>query len=166
MGAKALYTDLSTHIINALILAKDIDKLAELQRDRDEYIKFSANWEAINLDEFIAKFNIISDTYNYTGLKKDGSPNYRKISFYDDGKRYEIVCSVSARYFRILRKEYIDSNGIKHGDTYVDRNLKEPKIPKGLIGLDARHARDQLTHFRMTYKHTEEVNNNVKNGSR
>ena len=62
---------------------------------------------------FYWKFNITEDKYNYTGLKPDGSPNYRKISFYDDGKAYEIACSVGARYFRIQRHAYYDAGGTK-----------------------------------------------------
>lgn len=154
MSAKALYTDLSTKIINALIQANDINNLWEIQKDRNKYVEYSKNWQEVNLDEFIAQFEIKDDKYNYTGLKEDGTPNYRKISFFDDGKEYEIVCSVGARYFRIQRQEYYDSQGRKIGKTYVGLDLKEPKIPKGLKGLDAKHERDRLTHFKMTYKHT------------
>ncbi len=154
MSAKALYTDLSTKIINALIQANDVDNLWEIQKDRNKYVEYSKNWQEVNLDEFIAQFEIKDDKYNYTGLKEDNTPNYRKISFFDDGKEYEIVCSVGARYFRIQRQEYIDSEGRKIGKTYVGLDLKEPKIPKGLKGLDAKHERDRLTHFKMTYKHT------------
>ncbi len=154
MSAKALYTDLSTKIINALIQANDVNNLWEIQKDRNKYVEYSKNWKEVNLDEFIAQFEIKDDKYNYTGLKEDGTPNYRKISFFDDGKEYEIVCSVGARYFRIQRQEYYDSHGRKIGKTYVGLDLKEPKIPKGLKGLDAKHERDRLTHFKMTYKHT------------
>lgn len=154
MSAKALYTDLSTQIITQLILANDLAALWDLQKDRNEYVKFSADWQAVNLDDFIDNLNITDDKYNYTGLKPDGSPNYRKISFYDDGKAYEIVCSVGARYFRIQRQAYYDADGAKHGAVYVGLDLKEPKISKGLKGLDAKHERDRLTHFRMTHKHT------------
>lgn len=154
MSAKALYTDLSIQITTQLILSKNIEALWELQKDRNEYVKFSKDWQAVNLDDFIDNLNITDDKYNYTGLKPNGTPNYRKISFYDDGKTYEIVCSVGARYFRIQRKEYYDSDGTKHGEVYVGIDLKEPKISKEFKGLDARHERDRLTHFRMTYKHT------------
>ena len=154
MSAKSLYTDISTKIITELVLANDIDKLWEIQKDRNEYAKFSKDWQAVNLHDFISQFDIKDDKYNYTGLKENGERNYRKISFYDDGKEYEIVCSVGARYFRIQRQEYIDSKGRKVGKTYVGLDLKEPKIPKGLTGLAVKHERDRLTHFRMTHKHT------------
>ena len=153
MSAKSLYTDISTKIITELILANDVDKLWDIQKDRNEYAKFSKDWQEVNLDDFIAQFDIKDDKYNYTGLKENGEPNYRKISFFDDGKEYEIVCSVGARYFRIQRQEYVDSKGRKVGKTYVGLDLKEPTIPKGLTGLTAKHERDRLTHFRMKYKH-------------
>ena len=154
MGAKSLYTDLSTKLITAMIQANDIDNLWKIQIDRNEYAQYSKNWQEVNLDDFISQFDIKDEKYNYTGLKEDGSPNYRKISFFDDGKEYEIVCSVGARYFRILRQPYFDSKGRKVGKTFVGLDLKEPKISKGLKGLDAKHERDRLTHFKMTYKHT------------
>lgn len=153
MSAKALYTDLKDQILTQLILANDIDALWDIQKDRNEYAEFSETWEEVNLDDFIATLNVTDDRYNYTGLKDDGTPNLRKISFYDDGKEYEIVCSVGASYFRIIRKAYTDSKGIYHGDTYVGLDLKEPKLPKGLKGRAAKAERQRLTHFKMTYKH-------------
>lgn len=145
MGAKALYTDTSEKIIAQLILANDIDALIHLQKDRDEYVKYSAGWDAVNFDEYISQFRITDETFNM-------EHNNRKISFWDNGKEYEIVCSVSARYFRVRRKEYYDSTGRKHGAVYVGLNLKEPNISKDLTGPDARSERNRLTHFKMTYK--------------
>lgn len=76
----------------------------------------------------------------------------KKISFFDDGKEYEIVCAVGASYFRVQRKAYYDSNGRKHGETYVTLDLKEPKINSKFKGLEAKAERNRLTHFRMTYR--------------
>ena len=61
MSAKALYTDLSTQIITQLILANDLAALWDLQKDRNEYVKFSADWQAVNLDDFIDNLNITDD---------------------------------------------------------------------------------------------------------
>ena len=95
------------------MLTNDLAALWDLQKDRNEYVKFSADWQAVNLDDFIDNLSITDDKYNYTGLKSEGSPNYRKIFFYDDGKVYEIACSVRARYFRIQRHAYYDEGGTK-----------------------------------------------------
>lgn len=145
MSAKALYTDNRTKIIQQLLITNDIDALLKLQKDRDEYVQFSSGWTAVNLDEYIGKFKIKDDKFNMETGK-------RKISFFDDGKEFEIVCSVGASYFRILRKAYTDLNGVLHGNTYVTLDLKEPRIPKGLIGNAARDERNRLTHFKMTRK--------------
>lgn len=145
MGAKALYTDTKIKILTQLLVENDLNALMKLQKDRDEYAKFSAGWAKSNLDEFIEGFSIKNDNYNI-------ETNKRKISFFSDGKEYEIVCSVGASYFRVQRKPYIDSNGIYHGNVYVTLDLKEPKLPKGLKGQAARDERNRLTHFKMTHK--------------
>ena len=85
MSAKALYTDLSTKIISELLLAQDYVKLWYLQIDRDEYVRYSSGWQAVNLDDFISQFDLHNDNYNYTGFDKNGRKMYRKISFFDDG---------------------------------------------------------------------------------
>lgn len=149
MGAKSLYTDTKLKIIEQLRLANDIEALQKLEKDKAEYKKYSKNWQAANLDEFMEKFTITDDTYNLT-------TNYRKISFFDDGKKYEVVCAVGASYFRVVRKAFIDSTGVKHGDTYVTLDLKEPRIDKNLKGKAAGEERQRLTHFRMTYKKGDE----------
>ena len=58
-----------------MILANDLAALWDLQKDRKEYVKFSADWQAVNLDDFIDNLNITDDKYNYAGLKSEGSPN-------------------------------------------------------------------------------------------
>lgn len=146
MGAKALYTDLSNKIKQQLHLAKDLDAIENLEKDRAEYLKYSADWERINLDDYISQFSVSTDDYNVQA-------NKRKISFFDDGKEYEIVCAIGASYFRVVRKAYVDTNGVLHGNVYVTADLKEPRIPKGLKGVAAKNERNRLTHFRMTYKH-------------
>ena len=145
MGAKAFYIDTKNKIIEQLRLSKDIEALMKLKKDYAEYKKFSSGWARINLDEFIDQFKISDDSFNAVW-------NKRKISFFDDGKQYEIVCAVGASYFRIVRKGYIDSYGAKHGDVYVALDLKEPKINPSLKGIDAKNERNRLTHFKMTYQ--------------
>ncbi len=145
MGAKALYTDTKNKIINALIEEKDIESLNKLDKDRQEYLKYSGGWKKVNLDEYLSQFDIVDDTFNMVTGK-------RKISFFTDGKEYEIVCAVGASYFRIIQCDYIDSSGRKHGKVYVNLDLKEPRIPSNLRGKDAKAERNRLTHFKMTYK--------------
>lgn len=89
--------------------------------------------------------DIQDDTYNM-------EHNKRKISFWDDGKEYEIVCAIGARYFRVRTKEYNDEAGVKHGGVYVTLDLKEPKLTKGLKGTAAKADRNTRTHFKMIYR--------------
>ena len=149
MGAKAIYTDLRNKLINSIVIANDLEALAGLLRDREEFYKFVSGWKRVNLDEYIEKFvgehSITSDNFNATH-------NLRKISFWDDGKEYEIVCAMGGKYFRIMRKAYYDKNGNKHGEEYVDLDLKTPRVPGSLRGKAAINERNRLTHFAMTYK--------------
>ena len=149
MGAKAIYTDLRNKLINSIVLANDVEALAGLLRDREEFYKFVSGWKSVNLDEYIEKFvgehSITSDNFYVTH-------NLRKISFWDDGKEYEIVCAMGGKYFRIMRKAYYDKNGNKHGEEYVDLDLKTPRVPGSLRGKAAINERNRLTHFAMTYK--------------
>ena len=140
MGAKALYTDLRRKIIHALVLSKDMKLIKGIIHDKHEYEKYAHLWKAVNLDEFIAKFAITSDTYNM-------QTNKRKISFFDDGKAYEIVCAIGGKYFRIRE---VLPNG-RYG-SYVGIDLKEPSIPGTFQGPARRAERHRLTHFRMSYK--------------
>ena len=140
MGAKAIYTDLRHKIIHALVLSKDMSIIKGIIHDKHEYEKYAHLWKAVNLDEFIAKFAITSDTYNM-------QHNMRKISFFDNGKSYEIVCAVGGKYFRI--REVLPDG---RPGSYVGIDLKEPSIP-GTFQREARRAeRHRLTHFRMSYK--------------
>jgi len=75
MGAKALYTDTKNKIINALIEEKDIESLNKLDKDRQEYLKYSGGWKKVNLDEYLSQFDIVDDTFNMVTGK-------RKISFF------------------------------------------------------------------------------------
>ena len=145
MGAKALYTDTKNKIISALKEANDIDALSKLDKDRQAYLKYAPNWTSANLYEYMERFQVMDESFNM-------AHNKRKISFFDDGKEYEVVCAVGASYFRVQRKAYIDSNGNKHGETYVTLDLKEPKIDSKYQGKEAKAERNRLTHFRMTYK--------------
>lgn len=139
MGAKALYTDTRKKTIHELILSKDIDKIRGVLHDRDEYRQYSKDWTPINLDEFISKFQIKNDSYNMQN-------NMRKISFFDDGKTYEIVNAIGGKYFRI---QEIGANGFRR---YVDINLKEPQISGEFQGAARKAERNRLTHFRMSYR--------------
>ena len=76
----------------------------------------------------------------------------RKISFWDDGKEYEIICAMGGKYFRIQRQPFIDSKGNYHGKEYVGLNLKSPSIPGKLKNKDRKAEFNRLTHFAMTYK--------------
>lgn len=140
MGAKAIYTDLRSKIIHALVLSKDMSIIKGVIHDKHEYEKFAHLWKAVNLDEFISKFAITSETYNM-------QHNMRKISFFDNGKAYEIVCAVGGKYFRIRE---VLPNG-RYG-SYVGIDLKEPSISGAFQGAARRAERHRLTHFRMSYK--------------
>lgn len=129
MGVKALYLDTREKIITALVLANDIEAIDKLFKDREAFEKFSITNEKFNMTH-----------------------NVRKISFWNDGKEYEVVCAVGAKYFRVLRKEYVDNKGIKHGSEYVGLDLKTPKVSGGVRGPAAKAERNRLTHFKMTYR--------------
>ena len=145
MGTKALYNDTKEKILEQLRLAGDIAGMQKIQKDREAYLKYADKWERVNLDEYIERFKIQDEKFNM-------SHNLRKISFWDDGKQYEIVAAVGASYFRIVRKAYYDQSGRKHGDVYVTLDLKEPRVSGALRGKEAVAERNRLTHFRMTYK--------------
>ena len=145
MGAKALYLDRREKILEQLRLANDLDMLSKINKDKQAYLQYSSQWTKANLDEYLAQFQINDDLLNMRD-------NRRKISFYDDGFKYEIVCAVGASYFRIVRKAYVDAKGVKHGDVYVTLDLKEPNVSGSLRGKEAKAERERLTHFRMTYK--------------
>ena len=145
MGAKAIYIDTVNEINTAITLNNDIEAIKLLLVDKEAYNKYSSGWRSVNLDEFIDQFTITDDKYNMTH-------NLRKISFWNDGKEYEIVCSVGARYFRILRQAYVDANGVRHGAENVGLDLKTPRLPKGLSGKAASKEFNRLTHFKMSYK--------------
>lgn len=146
MGAKSLYTDTKNKIITALKEANDIAALEKLDKDKQAYLTYAPKWTAANLDEYVDQFKVTDEKYNI-------AYNKRKISFFDNGKEYEIVCAVGASYFRVQRKAYVDSHGVKHGDAYVGLDLKEPKIDgKKFKGKEAKAERNRLTHFRMTYR--------------
>ena len=149
MGAKAMYLDRREKILEQLRLAKDLDMLNKINKDKQAYLRYSAQWTKANLDEYLERFKISDDKMNM-------SDNLRKISFYDDGRKYEIVCAVGASYFRVIRKAYFDISGVKHGDVYVTLDLKEPNVSGSLRGKEAKAERDRLTHFKMTYKKKEE----------
>ena len=149
MGAKAIYTDLRSRLINDMVIANDVKAIAALMRDRNEFYKFVSGWKKVNLDEYVEAFvgnhNITGDNYNVTH-------NLRKISFWDDGKGYEIVCAMGGKYFRIQRQPYTDGKGYYHGAEYVDLNLETPRVPGNLRGNAAKAEFNRLTHFAMTYR--------------
>lgn len=151
MGAKSLYTDTKSKIIAALKEANDLEALEKLDKDKKAYIQYAPQWTRANLDEYMERFTITDEKFNI-------AHNKRKISFFDDGKEYEVVCAVGASYFRVQRKEYVDSNGNKHGATYVTLDLKEPKIDSKFKGKEAKAERNRLTHFRMTYRKSGDNN--------
>ncbi|MCR5629643.1 hypothetical protein [Eubacterium sp.] len=140
MGAKALYKDTRRNIIRQLIIEKDIEAIKKLLKDRDEYRQYAHGWKAVNLDEFIAKFDIQSDTYNMV-------TNKRKISFFNDGHEYEIVAAIGGKYFRVR-----EIGTGRSGGRYVGLDLREPRIPGSFQGAARREERNRLTHFRMSYK--------------
>ena len=140
MGAKALYTDERRKVIHQLIISKDIEKIKGVLHDRDEYKKYANSWQAVNLDEYIAKFDISSDTYNM-------SNNMRKIMFTKDNRQFMIVAAIGGKYFRI---QEIRSDG--SGGRYVNLDLKDPSILGTFQGRDRKNEWLRRTHFRMTYK--------------
>lgn len=145
MGAKAIYTDMRNRIINDIVIADDVSAIEALLRDRKEFYNFASNWKKVNLDEFVDQFTVKDEKYNMTH-------NLRKISFWDDGKEYEIVCAMGGKYFRIQRQPYTDSKGRKHGKEYVGLNLNSPSIPGTFQGKERKAELNRLTHFAMTYK--------------
>lgn len=141
MGAKALYTDTRIKTVLQLVLTNNIEKLDGIFYDRGNYYKYKRSWRAVNLDEYVAQFDITSDTYNMTN-------NLRKISFYKDNRQYAIVAAVGAPYFRV---QEIKPNG--KGGRYVGLDLKDPSISgKKFEGAKHKAEWNRLTHFRMTYK--------------
>lgn len=140
MGVKDIYTDTREKTIHQVLINKDVEKAKAILRDRSEYRQFSKNWQAVNLDEYVAKFNITSDNYDMVN-------NLRKISFFDHGRNYEIVASIGGRYFRIIE---LHPDGI--GNRYVNLDLNEPSISGNFQGKARRAEQQRLTHFRMTYK--------------
>ena len=145
MGAKSIYTDMRNRLINDIVISNNVDAIEALLRDREEFYKFVGGWQKVNLDEFVEKFTITDQKYNVTH-------NLRKISFWDDGKEYEIVCAMGGKYFRILRQPYTDSKGRFHGKEYVGLNLKSPSIPGTFQSKERKAEQQRLTHFAMTYK--------------
>lgn len=108
--------------------------------DRDEYKKYANSWQAVNLDEYVAKFGITGVAYNMEN-------NYRKISFFKDNKEYAIIAAIGGKYFRI---QEIKPDG--SGGKYVGLDLKDPSIPGTFQGKARRDEWLRRTHFRMTYK--------------
>lgn len=140
MGAKSLYKDTRKKIIHQLIISKDIKAIKGVLKDKDSYKKFASKWQAVNLDEYVAKFNITDDKYNM-------AHNLRKISFFNDGRNYEIVAAIGAKYFRV--REVLGPD--KYGPC-LTLDLKEPSIPGTFQGKERSAERQRLTHFRMSYK--------------
>ncbi len=140
MGAKALYIDRRRQVIHQLIISKDIKKIKGILHDRDEYKQYARTWKAVNLDEYVAQFNITSDTYNM-------NDNQRKIMFYQDNKQYAIICAIGGKYFRV---QEIKANG--DGGRYVGLDLKDPHISGSFQGKARKDEWLRLTHFRMSYK--------------
>lgn len=140
MGAKAIYTNLRSKVIHALVLSKDMRIIKGVIHDKREYEKYAHLWQAVNLDEYASKFAITSETYNM-------QYNMRKISFFDNDKAYEIVCAVGVKYFRIRE---VLPNG--RPGSYVGIDLKEPSISGAFQDTSRRAERHRLTHFRMSYK--------------
>ena len=140
MGAKSLYTDERHKAIHQLIISRDIDKIKGVLHDREEYKKYASGWKPVNLDEYVAKFNIHSETYNMEN-------NLRKINFFSDGREYAIVAAIGGKYFRVGE---IRADG--RIGRYLTLDLKDPSIPGTFQGKTRRAEFFRLTHFRMSYK--------------
>lgn len=112
----------------------------EFCNDRDECKKYAKDWTPVNLDDYIAKFDIKSDDYNM-------QINLRKISFCSNNREYAIVAAVGGKYFRV---QEIKPDGT--GGVYVGINLKEPSISGNFQGKDRRAERYRLTHLRMSHR--------------
>lgn len=145
MSAKTLYKVKRWEIVYEIITSKNTEAASKLLHDRENYRKYSSGWQQVNLDEFMAKFDIIDEGYNT-------EYNKRKFSFWVDGKEFEIVYAVAVPYFRIRRKTYTDRRGIVHDKDYVGLDLKDPSIPKTFQGKARKAEQLRLTHFKMTYK--------------
>lgn len=73
--------------------------------------------------------------------------NMRKISFFNDGKNYEIVAAIGGKYFRVRE---VRENG-RFGPC-LTLDLKEPSISSTFQGKARKAERERMTHFRMSYK--------------
>lgn len=140
MGAKSLYLDERHKAIHQLIISRDIQRIRGVLRDREEYKKYASGWRAVNLDEYVGKFGIHSETYNMEN-------NLRKINFYSDGKEYAIVAAIGGKYFRVGEVRADGRIG-----RYLTLDLKDPSIPGSFQGAARRAEHFRLTHFRMSYK--------------
>ncbi len=140
MGAKAIYTDERRKAIHQLIISKDINKIRGILHDRDEYKLYASGWQAVNLDEYVAKFGIKDIVNNMDN-------NYRKITFLKDNKEYAIITAIGGKYFRVGE---VRSDG--RIGRYLTLDLKDPSIPGTFQGTARRAENFRLTHFRMTYK--------------
>ncbi len=140
MGAKAIYTDERKKAIHQLIISRDIEKIKGILHDRDEYRRFSNGWRAVNLDEYVAQFGISSISNSYAN-------NYRKITFFKDGRQYAIVTAIGGKYFRV--GEVRPDGRIRR---YLTLDLRDPSIPGSFQGAARRAENFRLTHFRMTFR--------------
>ena len=74
MSAKTLYKVKRWEIVYEIITSKNTEAAKELLADHRSYKKYSNSWQQVNLDEFMAKFDIIDEGYNT-------EYNKRKFSF-------------------------------------------------------------------------------------
>ena len=104
MSAKTLYRVRSSEL-ELLIKASDDQKLKDgLDKDKASYDEFSDSWQKVNFDEYLAKLGITDDNWIVTD-------NKRKIYFEKEGFEFEIVCAISAPYFRIQKTPILTVRG-------------------------------------------------------
>lgn len=110
---------------------------AKLDRASARATKYKANWQTINLNDFVDRFAPGSTA------KISGS----KITFQTDGSNLEIVCDVPAGSCRLrdtsisTSRCYLDINGHK-----VDNNKT---LPSGKKTGRSKAEYNEMTHFRI-----------------
>ena len=114
----------------------DTELARKLDRAADRAARYHANWQPVNLNDFVDQFAPESEP------KVDGS----KIIFQSPGSHLRIVCDVRGGYCRLqdlsntTSRCYLDING-------HDVNLKT--LPNGKKTGRKKPEYNEITHFRI-----------------
>ena len=115
----------------------DAELTRKLDRAAERAKRFHANWQAVNLNDFVDKFAPGSTA------KIDGS----KIYFQTPGSNIRIVCDIRGGYCRLqdtsisnTRRSYLDING---------HNANNKMLPNGRQTGRKQSEYNEVTHFRI-----------------